>query len=902
MQTTKTTIKTVILAAFSILAVCAPWTQVRAQSDIDLTGYTLTFADEFDSLSFATSSPKGAAKWYAGYPPNGSTGVYGFAVRDPASLSVSNGILSNKLWLEPFLSVSGARCGGPVGMKTSAGTPMITLVAPGAQTNTNGYWQWYGWTGMKFTVGSSPVTVSQLGRYALATNTQTHQVRILDAATGADVAKATVNCAGQSGFVYANIIGGAVTLQANKAYYLLTDNNSGGDMFFDTNTTVSTTGGITINESTWGAWHSGALYSVDATGAGFSQKYGYFEMRAKLPASGTGSWPAFWMKTTNDITNSGNVEEIDIFEWYGNNYSANPQQALIQQASHNWIGGGGEDNTTPYLYSPSTPMPGGAFPWAGYHIYGFKADPTYCTWYIDGVQTNRIATPTAYMANPFYMILEYSIGGGWPLDGLVANSKVEIDWIRVYSLPSAGGIPNGGFETPNVGAASYQLRPAGATWTFTGYSYIQSNGSAWGAANAPDGTQTGVLQGYSGTLGSISQTVNLGAGSYTLSFRAARRGSQIQPVRVSVDGTVVGTYTPASSSFEMMTTVAFTVAAGNHTITLAATDSSGDKSSFIDSVSIQSTTIAVPNGGFETPNVGAASYQLRPAGATWTFTGYSYIQSNGSAFGAANAPDGTQTGVLQGYSGTLGSISQTVNLNADSYTLSFQAARRGSQVQPVRVSVDGTVVGTYTPASSSFALMTTAAFTVAAGNHTITLAATDSTGDKSSLIDSVSINVAGSGISNVALASNGATATASSTYSTGFPASGAINGDRKGLNWGNGGGWNDATSWAYPDWLEVAFSGSKIITEIDVFTKEDGNPVEPTLTTTFTLDGITAFDVQYWNGSAWVTVPGGSVTGNNKVWRQFTFSPITTSKIRVVVNAAASANGAYSRITEIEAW
>ncbi|MFA7344548.1 MAG: glycoside hydrolase family 16 protein [Terrimicrobiaceae bacterium] len=410
---------------------------LAAAPDIDLTGHTLIFSDEFDSLSYATSSPKGSAKWYAGSPPNGAAGVYGNAARDPASFSVSGGILSNKLWLKTYLPVSGARCGGPVGMKTSAGTPMISLVVSGPQTNSNAYWPWYGWTGMKFTVGSSPVTVSQLGRYAITTNTQTHQVRIMDAATGADVAKTTVNCAGQSvsGFVYADIIGGNVTLQANKAYYLLTDNNSGGDMFFNTTTTVSATGGITVNESTWGIWKSGALYSVDATGAGFSQKYGYFEMRAKLPASGTGSWPSFWMKTTNDITHSGNVEEIDIFEWYGNTYSANPQKAQTQQASHNWIAGGGEDITTPHLSSPYTPIPGGAFPWAGYHIYGFKADPTYCTWYIDGVQTNRIATPTAYMANPFYTILEYSIGGGWPLDGLVANSKVEIDWIRVYSLP-----------------------------------------------------------------------------------------------------------------------------------------------------------------------------------------------------------------------------------------------------------------------------------------------------------------------------------------------------------------------------------------------------------------------------------------------------------------------------------
>jgi len=47
-------------------------------------------------------------------------------------------------------------------------------------------------------------------------------------------------------------------------------------------------------------------------------------------------------------------------------------------------------------------------------------------------------------------------------------------------------------------------------------------------------------------------------------------------------------------------------------------------------------------------------------------------------------------------------------------------------------------------------------------------------------------------------------------------------------------------------------------------------------------------------------VPGGSVTGNNKVWRQFTFTPVTTSKIRVVVNAGI--DNVYSRVVEVEAW
>jgi sialate O-acetylesterase len=132
-----------------------------------------------------------------------------------------------------------------------------------------------------------------------------------------------------------------------------------------------------------------------------------------------------------------------------------------------------------------------------------------------------------------------------------------------------------------------------------------------------------------------------------------------------------------------------------------------------------------------------------------------------------------------------------------------------------------------------------------------------------------------------------------------YSPSSAITGNRTGKNWGHRGGWNDATLNAYPDWLEIDFSGSKTISEIDVFTLEDGDPVTPTLTTTFTKSGITAFDVQYWNGSAWTNVPNGSVTGNNNVWRQFTFSSIPTSKIRVVVNNALNS---YSRITDLEAW
>ena len=154
---------------------------------------------------------------------------------------------------------------------------------------------------------------------------------------------------------------------------------------------------------------------------------------------------------------------------------------------------------------------------------------------------------------------------------------------------------------------------------------------------------------------------------------------------------------------------------------------------------------------------------------------------------------------------------------------------------------------------------------------------------------------------NVALAANGGVATASSAHTCcGFSSTGAINGNNRGP-WGNGEGWNDATPDSVPDWIQVDFAGSKTIDEINVFSLHDNYTAEntPTETQTFTLYGLLAFDVQYWNGSSWVTIPGGSVTGNNKVWRRFTFSQITTSKIRVWINAVPDS---WSRVVEIQAY
>lgn len=153
---------------------------------------------------------------------------------------------------------------------------------------------------------------------------------------------------------------------------------------------------------------------------------------------------------------------------------------------------------------------------------------------------------------------------------------------------------------------------------------------------------------------------------------------------------------------------------------------------------------------------------------------------------------------------------------------------------------------------------------------------------------------------NVALSSRGASASASS-QAPGAPAWALINGDRRGLGWGDGGGWSDYTFSAYPDSVVITFNGPKLIDEVDVFSLQDdwANPVEPvTGVTTFWNQGARSFSVARWSGSSWVTL--ATVTGNHFVGRKVTFAPVLTSKIRVSITLGAT-NG-WSQLTEVEAW
>ncbi len=220
-------------------------------------------------------------------------------------------------------------------------------------------------------------------------------------------------------------------------------------------------------------------------------------------------------------------------------------------------------------------------------------------------------------------------------------------------------------------------------------------------------------------------------------------------------------------------------------------------------------------------------------------------------------------------------------------------------VSQVDFYANGVPVGTDTVSASG--VFTTTWTSAIAGTFSITAVATDSGGaTRTSSPLSIRLDPP-PGRVNVALAANGGNAVASTTDAGNFPASGVINGDRRGLSWGAGGGWQDGTLGVWPDWFEVQFNGPQLIEEIDVFSVQDNYsaPAVPTLSMTFTKYGLQDFVVEYWTGAAWEPVPGGTVVNNTRVWKQFNFAPLTTSRIRVWVTRAL---GSRSRLIEIEAY
>lgn len=122
----------------------------------------------------------------------------------------------------------------------------------------------------------------------------------------------------------------------------------------------------------------------------FAQTYGYFEIRARLPA-GKGLWPAFWLLPVSREW----PPEIDVFEVLGDN----PRRLYMTVHSTRAKTAGFDA-----LVADMS---------ADFHDYGVLWTRETIAWYFDGRRMAATATP-ADLHQPMYLLINLAVGGRWP--------------------------------------------------------------------------------------------------------------------------------------------------------------------------------------------------------------------------------------------------------------------------------------------------------------------------------------------------------------------------------------------------------------------------------------------------------------------------------------------------------
>jgi beta-glucanase (GH16 family) len=163
----------------------------------------------------------------------------------------------------------------------------------------------------------------------------------------------------------------------------------------------------------------------------FSQAYGRFEARIKIPA-GQGMWPAFWM-LGNDIATIGwpKCGEIDIMENIGK------EPATVHGSLH-----GPSSTASTSDFTAVFSVPAGQNFADDFHLYAVEWEPGTVRFYVDATlyatdnQAQWPAGGTWAFDHPFFLLLNVAVGGDWPgpPDATTAfPQQMLVDYVRVYS-------------------------------------------------------------------------------------------------------------------------------------------------------------------------------------------------------------------------------------------------------------------------------------------------------------------------------------------------------------------------------------------------------------------------------------------------------------------------------------
>lgn len=171
-----------------------------------------------------------------------------------------------------------------------------------------------------------------------------------------------------------------------------------------------------LRQFTWGLSYSSGLLTTKAS---FSQIYGLFEIRARMP-KGKGLWPAFWLLPVNRAW----PPELDVLEVLGDN------TRKLYVSWHSNVGG---KHTAD---SKAIEVPDMS---ADFHTYSVVWEKDTLMWFFDDVQVASRSTPEDFNL-PMYMLINLAVGGGWPGSPDKTTqfpAKYTIDWVRAYARRDA---------------------------------------------------------------------------------------------------------------------------------------------------------------------------------------------------------------------------------------------------------------------------------------------------------------------------------------------------------------------------------------------------------------------------------------------------------------------------------
>jgi beta-glucanase (GH16 family) len=165
------------------------------------------------------------------------------------------------------------------------------------------------------------------------------------------------------------------------------------------------------------------------TAGKFSQAYGRFEARIKLPA-GQGMWPAFWM-LGDDIKKTGwpACGEIDIMENIGK------EPSIVHGSIHGPGYTGADGIEAPYK------LPGRRRFADDFHVFAVEWEPNAIRFYVDDdlyVTRSRSDLRPGWkwvFDHPFFLLLNVAVGGDWPGSPdatAVFPQTMLVDYVRVY--------------------------------------------------------------------------------------------------------------------------------------------------------------------------------------------------------------------------------------------------------------------------------------------------------------------------------------------------------------------------------------------------------------------------------------------------------------------------------------